>query len=94
MALALPAGSTMQDLVQKIELPLDEKGITFINRQLSDMPGLGADLERVLAKGDRVAIFHTKSMWPYQYRDDAAATPELKKAMQARDGGLHHRYNE
>jgi hypothetical protein len=89
----LPAGSTLRDLVAQLELPLEEKGITFINRQLSDMPGLAADLERELAHGDRVAIFHTRSMWPFQYRHQAAASPELREAMTRQQGGLHHSYD-
>ncbi len=90
--LELPAGTRMQELLAQLGLPLAEKGITFINRQLSDMPGLGADLERELLDGDRVAIFHEKSMWPFQYRHDAAASPELREAMRRKDGGLHHSY--
>lgn len=39
------------------------------------MPGLAADLDLELADGDRVGIFHTKSMWPVQYRFGAAVTP-------------------
>ena len=90
--LEMPAGSAMQDLLARLELPLEEKGITFINRQLSDMPGLAADLERELADGDRVSIFHTKSMWPCQYRHGAATTPELQEAMRHQEGSLHHSY--
>lgn len=93
LSLEFPAGSTMKQLVDRLELPLEEKGITFINRQLSDMPGLAADMDHILYDGDRVAIFHTKSMWPFQYRHDVAASPELKEAMRLRDGGLHHSYN-
>ncbi len=89
----LPAGSTLRDLVAQLELPLEEKGITFINRQLSDMPGLAADLERELADGDRVAIFHTKSMWPFQYRHEAATSRELQQAMDRRQVGLRHSYD-
>lgn len=89
----LPSGCTLRDLVAQLELPLEEKGITFINRQLSDMPGLAADLERELADGDRVAIFHTKSMWPFQYRHEAATSRELQQAMDRRQGGLRHSYD-
>jgi hypothetical protein len=92
LQLELPAGTTMAALLARLGLPLEEKGITFINRQLSDMPGLQADLERQLGDGDRVAIFHTKSMWPYQYRHDAVTSPELKQALQRKDKGLHHSY--
>lgn len=92
LMLSLSPGATVQDLLDRIELPLDEKGITFINRQLSDMPGLAADLTRELADGDRVAIFHTNSMWPYQYRHDAVTSPQLKEALERQQGDLHHSY--
>ena len=93
--LELPAGTTMEALLARLGLPLDEKGITFINRQLSDMPGLQADLERQLADGDRVAIFHTKSMWPFQYRHGATLTDEMAHAMDAeKDHGMHHSYSK
>ena len=90
---SLPAGSTVGSLLDWLGLPLEEKGITFINRQLSDMPGLAADLDRELADGDRVAIFHTKSMWPFQYRHEANSSPELQQALQQQSSPFHHSYN-
>lgn len=94
MDLELSAETTVEDLLARLGLPLEEKGITFINRKLSDMPGLAADLGRELLDGDRVAIFHNKSMWPFQYRHEAAASPELQQAMRRQDQGLHHSYGE
>ncbi len=94
MDLELSAETTMEDLLARLGLPLEEKGITFINRKLSDMPGLAADLGRELLDGDRVAIFHNKSMWPFQYRHEAPASPELQQAMRRQDQGLHHSYLE
>ncbi len=88
----LADGATVQDMMDKLGMPLERKGITFINRQLSDMPGVGSDLGRVLLDGDRVAIFHEKSMWPYQYRHGAVASDDLKEAIDWRDKGLHHSY--
>ena len=44
------------------------------------LPGVQPDLEQILKEGDRVALFHLKSMWPFQYRDGAALTPELARA--------------
>jgi hypothetical protein len=93
LELELTAQTTVKSLLEQLAIPLDEKGITFINWQLSDMPGLGADLGRELMDGDRVAIFHTKSMWPFQYRHGASMTDELRAAMQEHDRGLHHKYN-
>jgi hypothetical protein len=31
----------MRDLVERLTLPLQEKGITFVNGDLTDMPGDG-----------------------------------------------------
>ncbi len=79
----------MSDLLERLEMPLEKKGITFINGQLTDMPGLAADLERELQDGDRVAFFHERSMWPFQYRCGASTGSELEEAMKKR-GFLHH----
>jgi sulfur carrier protein ThiS len=93
LPLELPAGSTVRDLLARLELPTEERGITFINGDLSAMPGLQPDLDHVLSDGDRVAFFHLKSMWPAQYRDGAALAPGLKQAMEKRDL-FHHRAGE
>lgn len=90
----LPAGSTVSDLLAWLKMPTAERGITFINGQLSAMPGLQPDLGHVLSDNDRVAFFDPVSMWPFQYRHGAAMIPEMSQAMSAeRDGGLHHAYD-
>jgi len=83
---ALPKGSSMSDLLSRLGVPAKERGLTFINGLLSAMPGLQPDLEHVLADGDRVGIFDTLSMWPFQYRHGASMTPEMAKAA----GSLSH----
>ena len=90
----LPEGSTMTDLLARLEMPTHKRGITFINGQLSAMPGLQPDLGHLLCDGDRVALFDLKSMWPFQYRHGAALTDEMAHAMGSeKDHGLHHAYN-
>jgi sulfur carrier protein ThiS len=89
----LPTGSRMQDLLKQLDLPTEERGITFINGDLSAMPGLQPDLDHPLKDGDRVAFFHLKSMWPAQYRDGAALAPGLAGAMAQKKGPFHHRSN-
>jgi len=89
--LEMPEGTKMRDLLAHLAVPLEEKGITFVNAQLTDMPGLAADLDLELAEGDRVGIFHTKSMWPFQYRFGAAANPLLQEKLK-RQEALHHSY--
>ena len=89
----LPENSTVGDLLAHLNMPTEERGITFINGDLSAMPGLQPDLNHVLHDGDRVAFFHLKSMWPFQYRHGVAMLPEMSNAMQSSpDEGLHHAY--
>ncbi|MCX5971628.1 MAG: MoaD/ThiS family protein [Coprothermobacterota bacterium] len=94
LTVSLPAGSTMADLLIHVRVGSQERGITFINGQLSAMPGLWPDLNHVLSDSDRVGIFDPKSMWPFQYRLGAATTDELAQAMLTlKDDGLHHTYS-
>jgi sulfur carrier protein ThiS len=89
----LSEGSTVRDLLAHLNLPTEKRGITFINGQLSAMPGLQPDLEHVLCNGDRVAFFDPRSMWPFQYRHGVPMIGEMSNAMQAsQDSGLHHAY--
>ena len=91
LQLELPAGSQMRDLLKHLALPTEERGITFINGNLSAMPGLQPDLDHVFEKGDRVAFFHLKSMWPCQYRDGAALASGLARATDQGKKLFHHR---
>jgi hypothetical protein len=89
----LPEGSTIGNLLAHLNMPTAERGITFVNGELSAMPGLQPDLGHVLRDGDRVAFFHLKSMWPFQYRHGVAMVSEMKDAMlSSKDQGLHHTY--
>lgn len=89
--LEFPEGARMADLLERLGMPLEEKGITFVNAQLTDMPGLAADLDRELQQNDRVAFFHRRSMWPFQYRHGANLSPRLQEALNRSEGGaLHH----
>jgi len=91
----LPQGSTMTDLLARLGVCTEERGVTFINGQLSAMPGLQPDLGHILHDGDRVGLFDLKSMWPFQYRHGAALTDEMERAtVAARDHGLHHIYGK
>jgi hypothetical protein len=89
----LPQGSMVKDLLDWLKMDSKERGITFINGDLSSMPGVQPDLDHPLQDGDRVAFFHTRSMWPFQYRHGAAMIPEMQKVLFAdEDQGLHHSY--
>ena len=89
--LELPDGTTMRDLLTRLGMPVEEKGITFVNGQLTDMPGLAADLDLQFSDRDRVGFFHERSMWPFQYRFGADTRKELQRAMSKSEGGaLRH----
>jgi sulfur carrier protein ThiS len=93
LSLELDEGSTVGDLVHRLGIPAEERGITFVNGNLAALPGLQADLNVVLHDGDRVGISHRKSMWPMQYRFGAQLTPELEETFREReDRGVHHAY--
>jgi len=91
----LPEGSTVKDLLNALEMPGEQRGITFINGNLSAMPGMQPDLVHILQDGDRVAFFHLQSMWPFQYRFGVAMIPEMSEHMHAsQDKGIRHSYKE
>ncbi len=95
LKVSLPTGSCISDLLHFLGLPTEARGITFINGNLSAMPGLQPDLGHALQDGDRVAFFHLNTMWPFQYRMGSAMAPEMKDAMQSMDdGGMHHSYQK
>ena len=71
----------MADLLSYLEMPTEERGITFVNGELSAMPGLQPDMGHILHDGDRVAFFHLKSMWPFQYRHGVPMISEMAEIM-------------
>jgi hypothetical protein len=90
----LTEGSTLQDLLESIEMPTEKRGITFVNGNLSAMPGKQPDLGMKLQDGDRVGFFHLRAMWPYQYRQGAATLEALDGELRRdEDGGLRHAYD-
>lgn len=89
--LSLAEGSSIKDLLAVIKMPSEARGITFINGDLSALPGVQPDLNHTLKDGDRVAFFHLRSMWPYQYRSGAAMISELSSTLTERnDQGIQH----
>ena len=91
----LPEGSTISDLLEYLKMPTEERGITFINGDLSAMPNMQPDLDHVLHDNDRIAFFHLQSMWPFQYRHGIAMAKEMGEAMQtSEDQGVHHTYKK
>ena len=95
LQIRLPKESTMADLLSYLGMQTEERGITFINGQLSAMPGLQPDLGHILRDGDRIGLFDLKSMWPFQYRHGAMLADEMARAMDGeKDRGLHHTYSK
>lgn len=88
----IQVGSRLYDLLNHLNLPSDQRGITLINGKLTALPGLQPDIDLILNDGDRVALFHLKSMWPFQYRDGAELSTDMKKALLKNNNKLfHHR---
>jgi sulfur carrier protein ThiS len=91
----LPEAGTISDLLAYLKMPSEARGITFINGELSAMPGVYPDLEHPLKDGDRVAFFHPLSMWPFQYRHGIKMVGEMSATLQSDPGGgLHHSYKD
>ena len=91
--ISLNQNSTLQDLLNKLWMKTEERGITFINGDLSAMPGMQPDLNHPLKDGDRVAFFHLRSMWPFQYRHGVGMIDEMQSAINnSEDMGLRHAY--
>ena len=49
-AFPIHAGETIQELIARLDIPIEEVKIVFVN-------GIAASLDRPLADGDRVGIF-------------------------------------
>ena len=95
LEVCLKEKSVIHDLLARLGIPTEKRGITFINAKLSAMPGLQPDLNYVLKNNDRVAFFDLKSMWPFQYRHGAMMINEMAQALSADENqGLHHTYDK
>jgi len=93
--LEMAEGTTVGELLARLGLPAEERGITFVNGNLAALPGLDADLDLTLYDGDRVGISHRQSMWPFQYRLGAHITSPLQETFhQRQDRGVHHAYTK
>ncbi|RLC62006.1 MAG: MoaD/ThiS family protein [Chloroflexi bacterium] len=95
LKMEIPEQSTLGDVLRRLGIPAEERGITFVNGNLAALPGLEADLEIELRGGDRIGVSHRKSMWPFQYRFGAGMTPQLRETFrQRKDRGLRHAYTQ
>ena len=86
---------TVSDVLQLLKMPTEERGITFINGNLSALPGLQPDLDQQLNDGDRISFFDHRSMWPFQYRHGAAMASGLNKILTTDpEVIMHHKQTE
>jgi len=90
--IALSAGATLGHLREQLGIKEEDTGYIFINSILCDVPGLTASRNLPLTDGDHIGFFSKVHMWPYQYRDGARMTQELKDALKER-GAMHHSYS-
>jgi hypothetical protein len=95
LKMAVPAGTTVGGLLAALGMATQERGFTFINGNLSAMPGIQTDLKHELKNEDRIAFFHLQTMWPFQYRHGVSVTEEINEALHKRkDQALHHTYKK
>lgn len=93
--LELQQDSTVSDVLDKLNMPSEERGITFINGNLSALPGLQPDLDQQLNDGDRISFFDHRSMWPFQYRHGAAMASGLNQILNTDpEAVMHHKQSE
>lgn len=89
----LDPGARVKDLLERFNIPPDEKTFVFINAILCDVPGMNASANEELRDGDHIGIFSQGYMWPYQYRDGMPMSESLQEEMR-KYGAMHHTYTE
>ena len=82
----LTARSKMKDLLNFLGIPPSERGLTFVNHVLANLPGLSADIDLELNDLDRIGMFSANYIWPFQYRHGASTTPELEESLRQLGG--------
>ncbi|MGI6258281.1 MAG: MoaD/ThiS family protein [Anaerolineaceae bacterium] len=93
--LELQEGTSMAGLLDALKMPTEERGITFVNGNLSALPGLQPDLEQIVMDGDRISFFDHRSMWPFQYRHGAAMSEGLQGVLETNpEAIMHHKQQE
>lgn len=86
----LPEGTKVGGLLKVLNMPSEERGITFINGNLSALPGLQPDLYQELKDDDRISFFDLRSMWPFQYRHGAAMASGLNQVLNTNPETIMH----
>jgi hypothetical protein len=87
----LDGGTGKVELLQKLGIPLHERGYLFINAVLCEVPGVNTNANELLNEGDHVGIFSVDRLYPYQYRDGLPMSDGLKETLKEH-GAMHHSY--
>ncbi len=95
LMVCLPQNSTIGNLLAFLHMPTEQRGITFINGELSAMPGLQPDLNHILHDSDRAAFFDRLSMWPFQYRHGVPMVSEMAGVVKSNpDLAVRHSHDD
>lgn len=62
----LPENSTIRDILAQLKIRTEERGITFINGNMTAKPNVQPDLNYHLKNNDRVAFFDLHGRWTFQ----------------------------
>jgi hypothetical protein len=87
----LDSGTGKVELLQKLGIPLQERGYLFINAVLCEVPGVNTKANELLNEDDHVGIFSVDRLYPYQYRDGLPISDGLKETLKEH-GAMHHSY--
>ena len=91
MTVDIENGTGKVELLQKLGIPLEERGYLFINAVLCEVPGVNTNANELLNEGDHVGIFSVDRLYPYQYRDGLPMSDGLKETLKEH-GAMHHSY--
>lgn len=58
--------STIRELLAQLHIQTEERGITFINGNITAKPNIQPDLDEPLNNNDRVAFFDRRGRWTFQ----------------------------
>lgn len=87
----LEPNSGKAELLDRLNIPENERGYLFINAVLCEVPGISTGANELLSHGDHIGIFSVDRLYPYQYRDGLPMSEGLKQTLQ-KHGAMHHSY--
>ena len=66
LKIRLSENSTIKDLLTQLKMRTEERGITFINGDMTAKINVQPDLDYILKNDDRVAFFDLHGRWTFQ----------------------------